>query len=641
MTMPGDPPQLGGCLSVRDGALYVDQCSAESLAARFGTPLYVISENQLRRNARELRQAFSSRWPGTFLLLPSIKANPALALRRILTEEDAGCDVFGEGELEAALKTGTEPGRISLNGPMKGDDLLERAIRNGVRITLDSREELERATAAAARVGNRAHVRLRIRPDLVGRDEPSEMSPSGVPVRDAIQRYKAGIPTEDLLAITEREIRDPNLDVAGIHLHLGRHSADPAIWRDAIDSLVELLPLVAAAWGGWHPRELDLGGGFPAPRDPFGRTLPQRKDAPPRSPDIEEYAAAICGHLATELEALALDPTEIELEIEPGRSLYADAGVHLTTVGNVKRQRRPQPLTWVETDSSDAYLPDVNLEFNRWICLPASNALAAPTMVADITGRSCALDVIVADAELPAVEVGDVLAILDTGAYQDAGASNFNALPRPGTALVTGAGAEMIRRHETLGDVFARDQIPDHLRDDSAGQANSDRWRVDGLDHVAVTSGDLEASLTFYRDLLGLEVRDRGETRGGEFDVTGLTDARVRWADLRLGLGQVLELIEYLEPRGEAVRPRPNDPGATHVSLRVSDIDAVYERLREASVVVLGEPLTITTPGGWEGARVFYSSDPDGVSVELIQPATWVAEPQPPLSFRASRAARR
>jgi diaminopimelate decarboxylase len=619
--MSDDVRQLDDCLSVRAGALYIEGCAAEELAARFGTPLYVMSEDQLRRNARALGEAFSSRWPGSFVLLPSIKANQSLALRRILTDEGTGCDVFGEGELEAALRTGTEPGRISLNGPMKGDALLERAVRAGVRITLDSRAELQRAADVAERLGKRAHVRLRVRPDLVGRDEPSEMSAAGASVRDAIQRYKAGIPTEDVLAISEREIRDPNLDVAGIHLHLGRHSTDPGIWRAAIDSLLDLLARLASDWGGWKPRELDLGGGFPTPRDPFGRALPQRLAAPPRSPGIDAYAEAICAHLASGLERLGMDPGEVGLEIEPGRALYADAGIHLATVGNVKRQREPQPLAWVETDSSDAYLADVNLEFNRWTCLPAANPEGTPSLVADITGRTCALDVIVPDAELPSVEPGDVLAFLDTGAYQDAGASNFNALPRPGTALVSGADAEMIRRHETLEDVFARDLIPERLRADSSAAADRDGCRVEGLDHVAVTSGDLDASLGFYRDLLGLELRARGADRGGEFDITGIADASVRWADLRLAHGQVLELIEYVDPRGRPIRPSPNDPGATHISLRVADVDAVYERLREAGAVVVGEPVTITTPGGWEGARVFYSSDPDGVSVELIQPA--------------------
>jgi diaminopimelate decarboxylase len=528
--------RLDDCLSLRDGALFVEGCSAKSLAERFGTPLYVVSEDQLRRNARLLAAAFSRRWPGRFLLLPSIKANSSLALRRILTEEGTGCDVFGEAELEAALRTGTVPNEISLNGAMKGADLLERASERGVRITLDSHEELGRAAAAAERLRKPAHVRLRMRPDLVGRDIPSEMSPAAVSERIALDRYKAGIPTEDLLSIDPSEVENPWVDVAGIHLHVGRHSADPGTWRAAVAHLLELIAELSRRWDGWAPRELDLGGGFPTPRDPFGRGLPQRADAPPSSPGIEEFAAPICEDLGRGLGDLGIDPEGIQLEVEPGRSLYADAGIHLATVGNVKRQTRPTALTWVETDSSDAYLADVNLEFNRWTCLAASRASAPAAMTADVTGRTCALDVIVADAELPAIEPGEVLAFLDTGAYQEAAASNFNALPRPGTVLVTGDEAEVIRRRESIEEVFSRDVIPQRLRLDGDTAAP----RVAGLDHVAVTSGDLDRSLAFYCDILGIAVRDRGEATGGEFDMTGIADARVRWADLGLGGDRVL-----------------------------------------------------------------------------------------------------
>ncbi len=612
--------RLDESLSIREGALFIEQCRADELARRFGTPLYLISEDQLRRNARRLRAAFEGRWPGEVLLLPSIKANSALALRRILTQEGTGCDVFGPGELEAALRAATDPARISLNGPMKGEALLERAIREGVRITLDSRPELERTSAAAARIGKRALVRLRFRPDLVGFDRPSEMSPSGLSIREAVQRYKAGIPTEDLLAITEDEISDPNLDLTGVHLHLGRHSADPAVWTAAVAGLCQLLERLRSQWGGWTPQEVDVGGGFPAPRDPFGRLLPQRKDAPDRAPPAEAYAEAVCGPLAEGLAGLALDPGAVRLEVEPGRALYANAGIHLATVGNIKRQTEPFPLVWVETDSSDAYLPDVNLEFNRWTCMPALGADAASMLTADVTGRTCALDVIVPDAELPEVEAGDVLAFLDTGAYQDAGATNFNALPRPGTALITCNHAELIRRHETLDDVFGRDLIPERLR---ARPENSDgaSGRVRGLDHVSVSCADLDRSIEFYCDLLGLELRARGEAEdSSEFALSGIANPGVRWADLQLAHAQVLELIEYTQPRGTPTRPEPNDPGATHIALRVTDADELHRRLQAAGISTRSGPVTIETAGAWKGARAFYAIDPDGVTVELIQP---------------------
>jgi diaminopimelate decarboxylase len=619
--MSGSAQLLDECLSIRGGVLFVEQLPALELARRFGTPLHVVSEDQLRRNARRLESEFGSRWPGELVLLPSIKANPSLALRRILTDEGAGCDVFGPGELEAALRTGTDPERISLNGSMKDEALLERAVREGVRITLDSQTELERTAAVAARLGATARIRLRFRPDLVGLDAPSEMSAEGVSIRDAVQRYKAGIPTEDLLAIGAAEIANPDVDLTGIHFHFGRHSADPAVWSAAVDALCALLEELRGRWDGWVPRELDVGGGFPAPRDPFGRLLPQRVAAPTQAPPVADYADAVCRPLIAGLQGLRLDPASIRLELEPGRALYADAGIHLATVGNVKRQTQPVPLTWVETDTSDSYLPDVNLEHNRWRCLPVINAAANATLTADVTGRTCALDVIVPDAQLQPVEAGEVLAFLDTGAYQDAAATNFNALPRPGTALVTGDRAELIRRHETLDDVFARDLIPERLRGERDAGIARDVWRATGLDHVSVTCGDLDRSLAFYRDLLGLALRGRGEVDGSsEFEITGIANPIVRWADLLLPHGQVLELIEYERPRGTPSRPEPNDPGATHISLRVTDADAACERLRAAGAGVRSDPVTIDSPGAWHGARAFYAADPDGVTVELIQP---------------------
>ena len=221
---------------------------------------------------------------------------------------------------------------------------------------------------------------------------------------------------------------------------------------------------------------------------------------------------------------------------------------------------------------------------------------------------------IVPDAHLPEVEAGDVLAFLDTGAYQDAAASNFNALPRPGTVLVHGDEAEMIRRHETIEEVFARDVIPARLQDGDGD------FRVSGIDHFSVTCADLDRSLSFYSDLLGARLRARGQADGSaEFEVTGIDDAHVRWADLELSDGRVLELLEFVRPRGTARRGAVNDPGATHISLRVDDIDAAHERLAAAGVALTGPPILIEAEGSWQGVRCLYADDPDGVTVELLQ----------------------
>ena len=120
------------------------------------------------------------------------------------------------------------------------------------------------------------------------------------------------------------------------------------------------------------------------------------------------------------------------------------------------------------------------------------------------------------------------------------------------------------------------------------------------IDHVSITCADLDASLGFYSDLLGIEVRGRGDAEGGEFAITGIEDPKVRWADLILGDGRVLELIEFVDPPGTPHRPQPNDPGATHISLLVADASAVHERLRDAGADCRSEPVTIEAPGRLE-----------------------------------------
>jgi len=605
--------RLDACLSVAGGRLCVEECDAAGLARRFGTPLYVISEDQLCRNLRRIGEAFAAVWaPGDVGLLPSIKANHALALRWILTREGAGCDVFGPGELDVALRCGVPPARISLNGSVKGDALLERAIGAGVRITLDSLDEWERVNALARRLNRQATVRFRVRPDLSHLMMPTDFLAEEVPIALAAAAYKPGIATEELLSLPSAALGGRHVRVSGLMVHYGRHSADPAVWSELGRAFAGVVLRLWRHWRLWRPAELDIGGGLPAPRDPLGRALERRASAPPAAP-IEEYAQAYAGTLRDELVAGGLDPASMLLQVEPGRSLYADAGVHLATVRHVKRQEHPRPWTWVETDSSDAWLPDVNSEHNRWTVIAAEHAEDAAALHADVVGLSCNADVLVPGAELPAVAAGDVLAFLDTGAYQDAGATNFNALPRPATVLVHGDEAEVIKRAETPADVFARDEVPARL-------SSAAPRRVLGLDHVSVTSGDLERSLAFYRDLLGLPVRERGEGMGEGVDlVTGVAGARVRFADLRLPGGHVLELLQYLAPPGIEHHPLPNDPGFTHLALRVADVDAVHRRLTDAGVPVRSGPLALEDEGHWAGARCFYATDPDGVTVELIE----------------------
>ncbi len=161
--------RIDSALSVRDGHLYLEDCDLVDVARTFGTPVYVLSEDQLIRNLVAIGEAFRGAWPyGEVRVLPSIKANLSLAVRRLLTRAGAGCDTFGPGELQAALRAGVPGHLISVNGSSKSLELIRQAVAAGAMITLDSAAELELCEQAAAGLGVPARVRLRVRPDYDG-----------------------------------------------------------------------------------------------------------------------------------------------------------------------------------------------------------------------------------------------------------------------------------------------------------------------------------------------------------------------------------------------------------------------------------------------------------------------------------------
>jgi diaminopimelate decarboxylase len=298
----------------------------------------------------------------------------------------------------------------------------------------------------------------------------------------------------------QRVFHMPNVELVGLHLHVGRHHPSLWFWRGLMTRYAQLIGELCRAWDGWRPSEIDVGGGMASRRDPHNKELPRSEfittalgypflvalrglgdaiyhaalgkivaaltsqTAPKAPPSIESYAATIAGTLRAELRRQGIDPTGMRLQTEPGRWLYGDTGVHLTRVKVVKRQTRPIPYAWVLTDTTVFFLAGGVLEHNRHPFVVANRADAPATMTADIVGHSCYADQIVLGARLPEVEEGDVIALLETGAYQESSASNFNALPRPATVLVSGAEAEIVKAAETSEDVYARDRVPDRLR---------------------------------------------------------------------------------------------------------------------------------------------------------------------------------
>jgi diaminopimelate decarboxylase len=175
--------------------------------------------------------------------------------------------------------------------------------------------------------------------------------------------------------------------------------------------------------------------------------------------------AAITTGLVLGLATGGLTAGGIALQVEPGRAIYGNTGLHLTRVLHVKRQEQPLPRTWIETDTSEAFLGDTIVERNAWTTVLADEPDRAERMHAAVTGISCGFDVLVPAKDQPRVTVGEILAILDTGAYQDTTANNFNAMVRPATVLVSGNRVSLIKRRETFDDITARDVSLDTARE--------------------------------------------------------------------------------------------------------------------------------------------------------------------------------
>jgi diaminopimelate decarboxylase len=506
--MPASIKRIDDCLSARDGRLFIEECDSLDLLHEFGSPLFVFSEDQLRRNVHRFRDAFQAGWPdGPVVVMPAAKANWLSAIQRILSDEGCGCDIYSPGELTVALNAGFDPARISVNGVPKDEDHVRRSIATGCRITIDSLEEVDIIEAAAAELGSgpngsgrTAYVRLRLKPVLSNFLEHSDFVAEGLAPTDiAAVAYKGGLTFEQIMAVGPRLLKMKNVELVGFHQHHGRHKRSLRYWEAQMAAYAAEIGRVCRALDGYRPQEVDIGGGFAIPRDPFNAATNYSEPVQyaalhaiskamslfgPRSrysvmarlvdtitghpnrhaaPSIEAYARTCTSTLRRELPKHGIETRGLTLQLEPGRAMHGDTGVHLTMVKAIKRMATPIRWNVIVVDTTEFWFTGGRYEHHLHHYLFANKTDAAPTGKADIIGRSCYGDRLLGAVAVPDVQVGDLLALLDTGAYQEVSCSNFNAMPRPAAVLVTGDRAAVIRRRETEEDVFRRDVVPPHL----------------------------------------------------------------------------------------------------------------------------------------------------------------------------------
>jgi len=401
------------------GRLEVGGCDAVELAREFGTPAYVVAEDDLRARARSHIESLSS-CHADFDVLFASKAFPCTAVYRVLAEEGLACDVASGGELALALRGGFDPSRIYLHGNAKSETELREALSAGVgHVVLDSFDELERLQRMAAQSGRRQEVLIRITPDVSGDTH------AAISTGQADSKFGFGL--DDARRAIARVGELDSLELVGLHSHIGSQLFELAPFRHAVEAIASL---------GDFP-VYNLGGGLAA-----------AYTASQQPPAVADYVDAIVTVVHDLLGA------HKRLLLEPGRALVANCAVTLYTVETVKRN----VSTWVAVDGgmSDNLRP--MLYGSVYEALIADRPLAAATERCHVAGKHCESgDVIVRDIGLPEPAAGDVIVTPATGAYGHAMANNYNGVPRPPVIFCRGGNARVVVRRETYDDLAARD----------------------------------------------------------------------------------------------------------------------------------------------------------------------------------------
>ncbi|CDR05435.1 diaminopimelate decarboxylase [Streptomyces iranensis] len=421
----------GSTVPLDDGDLAVGGVSLTELADRFGTPVYLLDEAEVRARCRVYREAFPEA-----AVLYAAKAFLCRAMAHWAEEEGLGLDVCSAGELELAVTTGFPPEHIVLHGNAKSPYDLQAALRLGVgRIVIDSPSEIARL-AVAVPGGSRQKVMVRVAPGIAAGGHAK--------VRTGTDDQKFGLSLTDGSAhhAIARILDQPRLELVGLHCHLGSQITSAKPYLAAVRRMVGLLARVRDQHGVTLP-ELDMGGGHGIAYRPGEPAL-----------DIAALGPRLRAELADSCAAAGLPVPR--LIIEPGRAVVGPAGVALYRVLAVKRTGH---RTFVAVDGGMSDNPRPALYGVRYAPRLVGRATTAPLAPATVAGRHCeAGDVLAGEAELPGdVRPGDLLAVPVAGAYHLSMASGYNLVGRPPVVAVADGRARLLVRRESLDDIRGRD----------------------------------------------------------------------------------------------------------------------------------------------------------------------------------------
>jgi diaminopimelate decarboxylase len=406
----------------RNQILHMESVSLADVAARFGTPCYVYSRAAIERQWRAFDAAFAGR---AHLVCYAVKANSTLGVLQVLARLGSGFDIVSVGELERVIAAGGAPARTVFSGVGKRADEMRRALEAGIRcFNVESESELRRLDAVAGSVGKVAPVALRVNPDVDAGTHPY--------ISTGLCENKFGIGRDEALEIYRAAGRLAHVRMTGVACHVGSQIVSLAPFQDTAAHMAELVRELRGA--GLVVDHVDLGGGL---------GVRHAAEQPPEPAAlVQAYCAAFAG-------------IDVELHVEPGRAIVANAGMLLMRVEYLK-QNGAKHFAVVDAAMNDLLRPALYKSWHDIVPVRAGSTAAEQRY--DVVGPVCeSADFLGLDRPL-AISEGDLLAVCSVGAYGATMASNYNSRPRPAEVLVDGTQVREIRCRETLTDLWAAEK---------------------------------------------------------------------------------------------------------------------------------------------------------------------------------------
>ncbi|MBQ2840034.1 MAG: diaminopimelate decarboxylase [Oscillospiraceae bacterium] len=420
-----------------NGHLAIGGADVVSLAEKYGTPLYIMDEDKIRRTCREYNNALKECYGDNFLVFYASKAFSSKYIYKVIDSEGFGTDVVSGGELYTALKAGFPAGKIAFHGNNKTPAEIEFALKNNIRdFVVDNVFELHLLDETAKKLGVRAKISFRIKPGVDAHTHDF------IKTGQIDSKFGVALENGEAFDIIKEALTLSNIELCGVHCHIGSQIFDAEPFSHAAEIMMQFMASIKNEFG-YELSELNLGGGF-------GIRYTEKDD--PNS--IYESVKNFTDTVKCEAQKHGLKLPFIS--IEPGRSVVAESGITVYTVGSVKNI--PGVRTYVSVDGGMTDNPRYALYGAEYMMLLPERPSAKPSGKVTVAGRNCESgDLLGEDVPLPEVTPGDLLTVLTTGAYNYSMASNYNRVPRPPVVMVNHGEDKLIIKRETYEDLIAND----------------------------------------------------------------------------------------------------------------------------------------------------------------------------------------